>query len=39
VDDFAVLFGKFRNDARNDLGVNPPLHTVEEWKRILGRPN
>jgi hypothetical protein len=33
--DFGALFSQFRNDARNDLGVHPPLHTFEEWRKIL----
>lgn len=37
LDDYAALFVTFRNHARNDLGVNLPLHTSEEWKKILGR--
>jgi hypothetical protein len=34
VTELAERLAAFRNEARNDLDVNPPLHTVEEWSRI-----
>jgi hypothetical protein len=33
---FAVIYMNFMMKARNDLGVNEPLQTVEEWKKIRG---
>lgn len=32
----ATLLVHFINQARNDLGIHPPLHTIEEWKKIVG---
>jgi hypothetical protein len=34
IHNFATLFSHFRNDARSDLGVHSPLHTLEEWRKI-----
>jgi hypothetical protein len=31
----AELIVVFRNAARNDLGVHPPLHSREEWEKII----
>ena len=32
---FAELLVRFTNEARNDLGIHPPLHTFEEWETTL----
>jgi hypothetical protein len=32
---FAKLLVRFINEARNDLGIHPPLHTIEEWEKIV----
>jgi hypothetical protein len=32
---FAELLVRFNNEARNDLGIHPPLHTFEEWETTL----
>jgi hypothetical protein len=33
---FAELLVRFTNEARNDLGIHPPLHTLDEWSQMLG---
>jgi hypothetical protein len=32
---FAELLVRFTNEARNDLGIHPPLHRFEEWETTL----
>lgn len=33
---FGELLVRFTNEARNDLGIHPPLHTFDEWSQMLG---
>jgi hypothetical protein len=37
--DFPLLTGKFLNDARNDLRIQPPRHMMRDWRKIFRKPN
>jgi hypothetical protein len=31
---FAQLLVRFTDEARNDLGIHPPLRTFEDWSKL-----